>query len=123
MANPMRLQLLDSKSNPSRMIAHNNNTHNPNPGPYNAHPKTMAPPPNEKNKAANKDNDDKSIATEVATNMTMNNMNRNPKAAMAAKPSFNPWKMANNNRTTTTGIPINTTPLPKDYPFHTRCRL
>jgi len=48
-----------------------------------------------------------------------------PNYMMSAKtkPSFNAWKTVNNVRTTTTGIPTNTTPLPKDYPLNTCCHL
>ncbi len=77
----------------------------------------------ERARTSNKDNDDESTATAVANNTTTTNSTATNTRSTATKPAFNPWKTVNNGRTSTTGIPINTTPLPKDFPFTTRCRL
>jgi len=84
---------------------------------------TMTSTQQDRTQSRNKDHDDDSTATVVATNTTTTNNTPGTTKPTAAKLAFNPWRTVHNNRTTTTGIPINQTPLPKDFPFTTRCRL
>jgi len=72
---------------------------------------------------SNKDNDDKSMVMAVVTNTTMTHNMHGATKLTAMKLASNPWKMVNNGCTSTTSIPINTTPLPKDFPFTTWCCL
>jgi len=39
------------------------------------------------------------------------------------KLTFNPWKTVGTGVKTTSGVMTNTTPLPKDFNFHSRCHL
>jgi len=77
-----------------------------------------------KTKANTKDNGNALTAMAVATNTTNTaHLKANPSSIATPKPSFNPWKTVNTARTTTSVLPINTTPLPKDLPLQTHCCL
>jgi len=81
--------------------------------------------PTTKQSMNNKDTDDASAATVAATNTATaaSTSKANQNRHKSPKPTFNPWKTVGTGQKTTSGIPTNNTPLPKDFNFLSRCRL